>query len=363
MTIDRVEFLNDLHMVSPGLSAREFIEQSSCFVFQDGKVKTFNDEVACQKKIAGDLQGAVPSRALLDILQKLEEPSLEVRENDAGELEFRGKRKWFAVTRDADILLPVDKVEAPKEWQTLSGKFTRAIELVADCVSRDDAKFWLTCIHLHPKWIEACDQYQMLRFKLDIGLSEPVLVRGTSLKDLIPFHMDSVALTKSWIHFKNSKGLIYSCRRYSEEYPDLTPYLKLEGEKIVLPKGAGRASERASVFANDGIVQSQVEVRLAEGKIRIKGCGALGWYKEVGKALYGGPPKMFYIAPTLLQSLLEKRHDALVSDSKLMVNRGRWRYATVLSVDNGSEEQRDSDAEPADPKKGFRKKPMRREEE
>jgi hypothetical protein len=69
--INREEFLRNLESVEPGLSPREILEQSSCFIFQKGWIKTFNDEVACKIKSPLKLEGAVQAAPLLAILSAI----------------------------------------------------------------------------------------------------------------------------------------------------------------------------------------------------------------------------------------------------------------------------------------------------
>ena len=330
MKINREQFLNDLETVKAGLSPREFIEQSSCFVFQDGEVMTFNDEVACRKGVELKITGAIQATNLLAILEKIDDPELMVRENDKGELEFKGKRKGFGITKDAEVFLPIDKVEKPKKWRTLSKEFTEAVGLVQHCISTDESKFLLTCIHLHPEYVEACDNLQIMRCKVDTGLRAPILVRGTSLVHITSLGMDQVCVTKSWIHFKNHDGLILSCRCYSEEYPDLGKLIEVEGNPIVIPKGLKVASERAAVFATDKSGDPYVSVSLMPGKVRLLGEGLTGWYREVKKVAYDGPSIDFVIAPELLRYVSEKYSEATISDCKLRAEGGNWEYITVL---------------------------------
>src|SRR6516164_1593194 len=182
MRINRQEFLDSLEMVKAGLAPREMVEQSSCFVFKDGNVVTFNDEVACRKPIGINVTGAVQAQALLDILSKMEDDMLEVTENDQKQLEFQGKRKSFAVTKDAEIFLPIDRVETPKKWHKLPKEFIEAVGLVQHCVSTDESRFLLTCIHLARNFVESCDNHQLIRVTLDNDqFEEPALVRGASL--------------------------------------------------------------------------------------------------------------------------------------------------------------------------------------
>lgn len=344
MKVNRENLLNDLETVKAGLSPREFIEQSSCFVFQDGMVMTFNDEVACRKKIELNVTGAVQANALLSILSKIDDPELLVRQNDKGELEFRGKSKGFGIMMDKDIFLPIDKVELPEKWRPLPKEFTEAVGLVQHCVSTDETKFMMTCVHIHPNFIEGCDNTQVMHVRLNTTLKERVLVRVTSLEAITSLGMDRIALTKSWIHFRNQNGLIYSCRRYDEEYPSLQEVINFKGHKITIPKGLADGCERAAVFAEDKSGEPMVSIRLSNGKIRLEGIGLSGWYRQVNKVAYDGPSMEFVIAPDLLKHISEKYSDAQLSRDKLKVEGGSWTYVTVLGQKQDTpEEEEESD--------------------
>lgn len=331
LRINREQLINELQMVRGGVSAREFIEQSSCFVFMDGRVLTFNDEVACRKKTClNGIEGAVQAQHLLEILDRIPDDELEVEGGDNGELLFRGKRKEFGVVMDSEIHLPIDKVEVPTEWKELSPEFTEAVGLVQHCVSTDENKFMLTCIHISEKWIEACDNLQLMRCRMDTGIQGSVLVRGTSLQNITQLAMSKIALTKSWIHFRNKSGLTYSCRRYSEEYPMMGKVLKIEGHPVVIPRGLAEAAERAAVFAADKAEDALVSVMVKPGMLRIRGDGISGWYKETKKTTYEGPRIEFVISPELLKHISEKYKEAQISEDKLKVDGGTWSYITVL---------------------------------
>ena len=351
MKINREQFLRDLEMVRAGLSPREFIEQSSCFAFGNKTVMTFNDEVACRKPIEVSLTGAVQAQSLLDILGKLEDKELTVEENEKGELEFRGSKKAFGVTRDAEIFLPIDRVETPDKWHPLPEKFLDAVRLVQHCVSTDESKFLLTCIHLHPEYIEACDNHQLMRCNLKSGLKNPVLVRGASMSQILLLGMSEVARTKSWIHFRNESGLIFSCRVYTEDFPSFDGALKVEGHPIVIPKGLAEAADRASVFASDKAGDPLVSVTLKTGALRITGEGLSGWYKEIKSVTYKGPQLDFLIAPDLLKHISEEYSDAIINPEKLKVSGGHWSYITVLGPPTADAANNGEPADEEAPKK------------
>ena len=340
MRLEKDKLINQLEMVRAGLSSRELIEQSSCFVFHDGYVLTFNDEIACRIKTDMKIEGAVQASRLLAILEKLDDPELDLRENEANELEFKAKRKLFGMTKEAEIFLPIDQVETPGEWITVPKDFAAAVGKLKHCVSTDASKFELTCIHITPKFMEACDNLQLMRFKCPSDLERPVLVRGATLSQMISLGMHEMSLTKSWLHFRNEAGLVLSCRAFAEDYHDLGPLLKVEGGSELKLSGALKeASERAAVFAADIVGDPFLEVTLKEGKCIIKGQGLTGWYKEQKAVHYDGPAMKFIISPALLDYVTQEHKDVVISDTKLKAKGANWAYVTVL----GSKEEAESE--------------------
>jgi DNA polymerase III sliding clamp (beta) subunit (PCNA family) len=179
---------------------------------------------------------------------------------------------------------------------------------------------------------------QAIRVKLDTGLKRSCLIRGTSLQHIVNLAMDELAVSPSWVHFRNKAGLIFSCRRYTEDYPDLSKIFLLgEGNhSITLPRGLADASDRAAIFATDKAGDPLVLVSLETGRIQLTGEGITGWYKEAKKANYKGPSMEFSISPALLKRIIseEKYSDAKVSPDKLKVEGGNWKYITVLGNNN-----------------------------
>ena len=328
--IKREDFLNDLNQVKPGLSVREFLEQSTCVVFNEGAVMTFNDEVYCRKEMKlNGVVGAVNAQTLFAILEKMNEDVLEICDGSNGELEFRGKKKAFGIAKDKEIFLPVDRVEKPGEWTKLPDGFCEAVDLVRHCVGTDETKFILTCVHIEPRGMEACDNLQAIRVKFKTGVEESIVTKGTSLMQLQSLDVSSFSVTKSWMHFRNKKGLTFSCRRYSEEFPKLDGLLNVSGDHIAVPRTLSDAADRAAVFA-DTLGEPLINVRLEEDKIRIKGVGALGWYKEVKKVDYKGQLMEFVISAHLLKYVSEQYQKAEITERALKVTGDRWSYITAL---------------------------------
>lgn len=336
--VNRTEFLQQLRAVEAGLSKTEFVEQSSCFGFKDGMVMTFNDEMACQTKSLLDKSfvGVVKAAPLMKILDKMPDDVVEVTPGES-ELIVAGKRKKTGVTMEKDFNLPIHTVEKPDEWKELPSNFKDAVEMVQECAGKDESQFTTTCLHLHPKWIEASDRFQLTRYRIRMGISTPCLVRRDSIVRVIPLDVTEFAETEKWIHFRNPAKLVLSCCRYVEPFRDLKPYLSIDGtEPATLPRTLGEAAERAEIFSSENQDENLVEVDLKPGKLVIRGQGASGWYAESKSLKYDGQPMTFMVKPKVLVQLVKKHTDCFVSQDRLIVKAAKFTYVTCLGVEEES---------------------------
>uniref|UniRef100_A0A6M3IQV9 DNA polymerase n=1 Tax=viral metagenome TaxID=1070528 RepID=A0A6M3IQV9_9ZZZZ len=306
MEIDKDTLIRNLESVSAGLSPREVIEQSSCFVFKDGQVQTFNDEICCTAVCMMQVTGAVSAAPLLSLLKKIPDETITAEQTDS-ELVIMGKRRKAGLRMEKEILLPVDNVETPKDsgWQKLSETFADAIGVVCGSISNDQNRFSLTCIHIHPEWIESCDGFQLTRCTMSTGVAKSILVRGKAMRQVGQLGMIEFCETGSWIHFRNDSGLVLSVRKYVEEYPDLSGLLSIDGVKTELPKGIVEAAEIAEIFSADNVDQNQVSVELGRGRVRVKGESTSGWYSETRKMKESVQSVKFMIDPKLLKEIVK----------------------------------------------------------
>lgn len=334
--INREELLQQLEAVQPGLSPREIVEQSSCFVFKDGLVMTYNDEISCSHSTNLKIEGAVQAAPLLSLLRKMIEEEIDVQINkETGELQIVGKRRHADLRMDKEILLPTETVERPTKWKKLPEEFPDAINIVQQCAGKDESNFNLTCVHIHPEWLEASDNYQITRYKIATPVKKPTLVRRDSIKHIVSLGMTEISETETWMHFRNPDGLVLSCRRFAEQFPDLSPFLKVKGQPATLPKGLVEATERAEIFSSENVDNDQVLVILKAGKLTIKGEGASGRYTEKRSIKYSGTNLSFRISPKLLIELTKRYNECQISEDRIKVDGGgKFVYVTCLGAND-----------------------------
>lgn len=336
MKIDRVKFLNELESVTPGLSTNEVIEYSSCFVFTDNKVMTFNGEVACFQTCSVPIEGAIQSTRLLSLLRKLQEETVDVSV-EGNELHIRGKgRRHGGFPLEKGAALAVGTIKEPKVWYDLPPDFLEAVRLIQECLEKDESDFRFACMYLHPEHVDGCGKFEIARFKVDMPLEKPLLVRKEAIKHVATLGMTKFGKSKGWIQFSNANGLTLACCTYLEEYPDITELLKVKGTKMQLPKGLEQAADRAAILAKDAD-NDHVSVKITNGRVQVIGKSVHGWWNESRKTDYVGQEFTFTISPTLLIYILKNYNDCTVSAKKLKVKSGKFQYVTTLGT-TGKEE-------------------------
>jgi hypothetical protein len=334
MRVNKEDFLNAVESVQPGVATREKIEQSSAVTFRNGEILSFNDEVFCRcpSGLPETYQGAVKSSTLVNLLRRLPDESIDVEFKE--QMIITGKRKESGLDLEAELSPHLDSVEQPEEWTPLHEEFIDALALVQECAGKDQMKFYLTCVHLTPKWLEATDNLHMARYRLKTGLKGRCLVAKDSIKHVVTLGATHFCEGESWMHFKGPAGLVLSCRRQQDveqfRSDDMTRFFEATGEPIKLPKGLAESTETAEIFSSENADDNAVMVSLSPGKIEIKGQGVTGWYKERKKISYSGPALTFTIGPALLVKIVKDYNEAEVSDSFLKVTGGKWTYLSCL---------------------------------
>ncbi len=337
MEVNRTEFLRKLEMVTPGLSAKDIVEQSSCFVFRAGEVLTYNDEVSCRASLEVDeLEGVVTAKPLLEILRRIPDERVSIF-IDGDSLVVKGAGKKTRIRTHGEMLLPIDSIEQPEYWLELPPTFQDAASFVLQCTSRDETKMALVCVHMHTDWLEATDTIQAARWTLPLGISESVLVRGSVLSSALSLGVSQVGITSSWIHFKGESVTI-SCRRYIDEFPNIDKvFAPKKGMKITLPKGLASAAGRADVFSSEISDGNTVTVILKEGKVRVVGEGTSGDHTEWKKLAYEGEAISFLISPDLLSRIVESYDSCRITENRLITTGDSWTYVASLGSPNGKE--------------------------
>lgn len=278
----------------------------------------------------GELEGAVSAKHLKELLARLPDDDVEVK-MDSDKLHVKAKSGRGHIALEKELALPVDQVETPDKWYELDAEFCDAVSIVQACAAKDDNNYKLTCVHITPTHVEACDNFQLSRYPVETGLKSDSMIKRDSIKHVAALGMTEVCETETWVHFRNPAGLILSCRRWTEAYENLDDIISDEdGEPATLPGGLAETVKRSQVFSGDNADADVVQVRIKQGKMLIRGEGTVGRWDEQKTVKYTGPPLSFVIAPSLLVEISERTHDCKIGPTALRIDSGKFIYVTCL---------------------------------
>jgi len=319
MKIKRLDLIETLNVVKPGLAARELIEQSTSFVFMNGHVFTYNDEVAMSHPVDLDLEGAIPASEFLALLNKLKDDTVELK-IDGSELRVNGKKAKAGIKMIAEIALPLSEIQEPEEWEELPKDFVEAVRFCMFSCSKDLTKPALTCIHVTEDRVESCDNFRItIRYMDGADFRESFLLPAPAAKDLINYKVTGYAAVGGWLHFRTEAGTMFSCRTYNDlAYPALDRFLEVEGGKIKFPDDTKEALGMAGIFSNSvGKGDERVKIVLEDGLMTVKGEGDAGWFEESSRVRYKGDETHFEITPMFLEAVLDLNDEAVVGSDRL----------------------------------------------
>lgn len=347
MKIKRDDFLNKLELVQYGVAKRESVNLSKCFIFQEDDVFSYNDEILCKinSNLNGTINGAIEAESLLGILRKIPDAELDLEQVN-GEVVLKGKRKkdTFRVHSLEDQNMPSKQVECASTWKQLPEGFDDAINMAKECVKEKDPTPSRTCIYVSQRFIQAYDNAQMFRCKIKTPIeSDYILLRKEGIKHISNLGMIEFSETENWIHFRNTSGLVYSCRKLLEEYPDLTQFFKVDGESISFPKGLEEIIDRAQEFTKEMADDNVIKVEIKPGKVNIIGVGISGKHEEYRPLKeYSGNEYSFLIAPNLMTNLAKNYQEAELTQNALIVRGPKWVYMAALVSPNEIDMQIDA---------------------
>lgn len=331
ITVDKKEFLKLLECCTPGLNAKESIEQSNCFCFDGRKIKTFNDEIYCEIPMDFELYGAVPSRPLLDLLRGMTELEVEIHTED-NKLIVRGDRKTTRISMTQDIVLDTTAVEEPTEWIELPPAFADGLPLVAEVAAEESDILELTCVHFTPRGFEASDRSQAIRFVVATGLKERCLIRRTSCKAITGYGITDICDTQSWLHWRAYSGLRVSVRKIQGEFPEgITQIIREPAKAIVeIPASVSDSLKRAKPFLAEGAGGKRVEIMLSSDVFVLTAKNAAGLHEESKDVTYDGPPLHIGVQPKSLIELLRHAMRCEITANAIRVKGDCFIHAVAL---------------------------------
>ena len=327
MKIQRQVILDVLSAVKPGLANKEVIEQSNHFIFRDGEVYTYNDEISINHEIDLDFVATVKAKELYELLGKLTEDEIDIELNK-DKLKIKSGKTTASLNVDDEIKIP--QIEIPDEWYDLPKSFYDGLKFCQFSVGTNVNKYHLTCMKIAGSEIWSCDNHRLTIWVMDDKIDHELMIPGKVTAILTTYDPIEYAIDDSWIHFQNEDGVLFSCRRVNVDYPDLKPLTNVDGVRVALPKDLTGAIDKAGILATEEFDKDRfITMDIAKGSMEVKGEGSLGWVKEKFKIDYDGECSI-KIHPNHFNEILSHLDKMVIGENALMFSADNFVHVISL---------------------------------
>jgi len=319
MQVKRETLVKALQFANLGTSARgETLEQSNSFIFKEGKLITFNDEILTISESPLDFTAAVLADDFVKLMEKFPDEYLEI--NLKGEeVIIKGKRRSAGITCFHEIQLPYDAVPAPSDWSKLSENTLKMLVLAAHTCGKDVTQALTMVVHTTPKLIEASDNFRLFRANLNTGFPGEVLLPALSVLKLDGLDIKRVSIAEGWAHFRTASKQVIALRcsqgKYHEGIDKLLDIGK--ADKVNLPKNLSEIVSRTIVMM-DAEQEPRIKIKLAPDELTVESRKDSGWYREKKRVEYMGGEMEFEVSPKFLVEILQQTREVLVNESNRM---------------------------------------------
>lgn len=324
-----------LELVKPGLASKELIEQSTCFIFDTGRVYTYNDllSVSCPVSGIDDLSCAVQATELYKLIAKLtkEDTSLSIQNNN---LMIKSGKISAGLAINASLKLPIDDIPSQGKWKKLPQDFCTAVKLCSEFCSDDMSAPIFACVHVRRDGkVESSDRYRICQTSLENELQiESFLIPGNIAGIIENYKPTHIKQCGSWVHFMNAEKTTLACRVLEDEFPQIDPMLEEEGTKITLPNAMIPALERAEIFSDSGsFFDEEVQIKISGKVAKITKQSANGWIvEEIDMEKEAAYSIDFSIHPTFLKDVLKKSMACELMQDKIKFTLGSSKIVISL---------------------------------
>lgn len=329
-----------LSLVKPGLASKEIIDQTTSFAFVNNTVVTYNDEICIIHPLELEgVTGAIKAEEMFNFIKKVTSEEIDVTVDDS-EIVMKSGRAKVGFALAEKIVLPLEEeLQEKGDWKLLPEEFIEATKFSASCAAEDMSTPKLTCVHFEKSGkIEAADNFRIVRWTLSKKLPfKTTLIPASSMKEVIKINPNKVSEGNGWIHFKNNKEVIISCRTFDESYVDIETILYQKMGKtfeFTFPEETSQILDRASVFTRVQAKQTNeeiIDVTVKNKVLTIECKTDTAWFKEnIGVKKYKGDDFMFRITPYLLQDILKGGNKCQIAKNMLRFETENWIYLSSL---------------------------------
>lgn len=331
MLTNRKNFLTALNKVLPGIAQKEVIEHSHCFLFSDGRVGAYNDEICVSTSYDLGTTCAIPHREILNLLNKTKDEEITIEPKET-ELMIKGEKFRSGITLIKEIAIPTEFLNVDVKFKKLPTDFLQGLGICIFSCAKDNI---FSNIHCKGNIVESCDNYRATRYKMKTKVADDLLVPATAARHLIKNAVISYGIKDGWLHFKDKEDMVFSCRLAKDRYLSLDEFMKIKGIKVTMPTVLTEIIGRSEVFSLDESGHELIDVIVVGKKVIVGSRNDQGWIKETATIKGEQAKKMkFSINPKIFTEILKITNRAILGPTSILFKAKGFDHIVLLIFDD-----------------------------
>lgn len=341
MKINKLELLEVLDKIKPGLAKKGIVEQTTHFIFTGKDVITFSDQIAIIHPFLLEIPFSVKGEEFYKLIKGIDEEEFDLSIKEDKVIIKSDKTKGSISTildkRDKiDSSLISLKKDMKKEWNKLPKDFIIGLHLTAFSAAKDLSMGVLSCVCIKNNSLFSSDSLRASWYSLSENMSE-FLISAMDAQELTKFEGYST-LTEwmegnNWIHFKTGDGVTFSVKKILGEFKDFEHFFDIKGKVINLPGELQEALNNMSFIAEGDIESNKIMNIIIENNVIIcKAEKEIGWIEKTIECDYEGKPLHFLVNPIFLSQILTKSAKMILTDSIALFETDNFKHIIALAI-------------------------------
>jgi hypothetical protein len=278
---------------------------------------------------------AIPHKEILNLLNKTKDDEITIEPKET-ELMIKGKKFRSGITLIREIAVPTDFLTIDVKFKKLPADFLVGLGICIFSCAKDNI---LSNIHCNEYTIESCDNYRATRYKTRTKISDDLLVPVAAARHLIKNEVTMYGKADGWLHFKDKKGLIFSCRVPKDRYLPLDDFMKIRGIKVTMPSVLSEIIDRSEVFSLHESGHELIDVIISGNKVIVGSRNDQGWIKETAMIKGERAEKMkFSINPKILKEILAITNRAILGPTSILFKAKGFDHIVLLILEKEQSE-------------------------
>ena len=343
MKIKKVDLLQALNAVKPGLATKTVVQQMEHVLFTGQDLITYNEQTGVLYPFETEFEASVNYNDIYKIITKIKKDEIDLTVEGSELLITTKTTKAGLVTMTTDeideslngLINQLPNEENDLEWQDLPSDFIDGALLCIPAASQDLSQGTLACLYVNGTNMICSDNRRTSWYELSEAVSTEFFIRAGTIRELARFDIKRLCVSESWIHFSTNNNVVFSTRLIKGKPLDyfLAMFVGFKGTAVKLPEGLKALVDSAAVMAEDEVMRD-MQITLQEGEMLCATQNARGWVEEPIPIKFNKKtPIDFQVSAVFLQQILNLPLKMTVGKNKSLFESGAFKHILLHKVE------------------------------